>query len=75
MNLKEFKYKIDELYKKHGDIGVVIDLSTDTKDDSDIVVKDNGLYTENVLDITETTNYLGEVNGICISNYIMEDNK
>lgn len=73
MKLKEFKDKINEFYKKNGDIDVCIDLSIDTKVDSDIVNKDNKVYTENVLDITETTNYLGEVNGICISNYIMED--
>lgn len=73
MKLKEFKNKINEFYKKNGDIDVCIDLSVDTKVDSDIVNKDNKVYTENVLDITETTNYLGEVNGICISNYIMED--
>ena len=73
MKLKEFKDKINEFYKKNGDIDVCIDLSVDTKVDSDIVNKDNKVYTEIVLDITETTNYLGEVNGICISNYIMED--
>ena len=70
MKLKQFKDKIDDFFKKYGDIDVCIDLS---KEDIDIVISDDGFYTDNVLDITETTDSERKVNGICISNYIMKE--
>ena len=81
MKLKEFKERIDKLYQDYGDVDVCIDLS---KNDLDLVETNNGCFTDNILSITETfeTNIsdgnidkvrILNVNGICISNYNMEE--
>ena len=74
MKLKEFKERIDSLYQDYGDVDVCIDLS---KNDLDLVETSNGYFTDNVLSITETfetnINDRNNINGICISNYNMEE--
>lgn len=69
MTLKEFKDKIDDMYNKYGDVGeVCIGLKKD-----DLFETLNSYFTDNILDITETYDTNNKVNGICISNYIMEE--
>lgn len=77
MKLKEFKKKIDEMYSQYGDIDVTIDLTQDNNLDDTIYIDTdtNNIWTEDVKDITELKDSRGvEVTGICISNYVMENN-
>lgn len=76
MNLKELKERIDEMYNKYGDVAVVVDLVQDDIIDDTICLNDDGnISTENIQDVTELKDYKGEdVTGICLSNYVMEDN-
>lgn len=76
MNLKELKERIDEMYNKYGDVAVVVDLAQDDTIDDTICLNDDGnISTENIQDVTELKDYKGEeVTGICLSNYVMEDN-
>lgn len=77
MQLKEFKDIIDTMFNKYGDIDIVIDLTTNN-DIDDTLYKDTetgNIYTEQVLDISEVKDNVGnEVEGICISNYKMKNN-
>lgn len=73
MNLGELKNKIDDFYDRYGaDMDVMIDLNFDPKVDDTIVVIRGKISSQNVVDITETTDKTGKINGICISNYKME---
>lgn len=76
MNLKELKERIDKMYNKYGDIAVVVDLVSNEDIDDTICLNEGGsISTENIQDITELKDYKGEeVVGICLSNYVMEDN-
>lgn len=76
MNLKELKEKIDEMYNKYGDVVVTVDISKDEElDDCVCETESYTLFTDNIQDVTELKDSNGEeVTGICISNYIMEDN-
>ena len=76
MNLKELKERIDKMYNKYGDIAVVVDLVSNEDIDDTICLNEGGSKsTENIQDITELKDYKGEeVVGICLSNYVMEDN-
>lgn len=80
MNLKEFKSRIDEMYKKYGgEINVDIDILLDDYKDDTIHMSFNEGYaqylsTQNIRDITEAINNENEVVAIVISNYIMQDN-
>lgn len=77
MQLKEFKDIIDTMFSKYGDIDIVIDLATNN-DVDDTIYKDTetgNIYTEQVLDISEVKDNIGDnVEGICISNYKMKNN-
>lgn len=77
MQLKEFKNIIDTMFSKYGDIDIMIDLATNN-DVDDTIYKDTetgNIYTEQVLDISEVKDNTGDnVEGICISNYKMENN-
>ena len=77
MQLKEFKDIIDTMFNKYGDIDIVIDL-TMNNDIDDTLYKDTetgNIYTEQVLDISEVKDNVGnEVEGVCISNYKMKNN-
>ena len=75
MDLKEFKEKIDNMYKKYGNLDhVTIDLTLDEEEDYTVTKCDDGnIWTENIQDITEIKDQDG-VCGICLSNYIMPDN-
>ena len=73
MNLGELKNKIDEFYDRYGaDMDVMIDLNFDPKVDDTIAVIRGKISSQNIADITETTDKAGKINGICISNYKME---
>lgn len=73
MNLGELKSKIDDFYDRYGaDIDVMIDLNFDPKVDDTIYVTRGKISSQNVVDITKTTDKTGKINGICISNYKME---
>lgn len=76
MNLKELKERIDKMYNKYGDIAVVVDLVSNEDIDDTICLNEGGsISTENIQDVTELKDYKGEeVVGICLSNYVMEDN-
>lgn len=73
MNLGELKNKIDDFYDRYGaDMDVMIDLNFDPKVDDTIAVIRGKISSQNIADITETTDKAGKINGICISNYKME---
>lgn len=73
MNLGELKNKIDDFYDRYGaDMDVMIDLNFDPKVDDTIYVTRGKISSQNVVDITKTTDKTGKANGICISNYKME---
>ena len=73
MNLGEFKNKIDEFYNIYGaNMDVMIDLNFDPKIDDTIYTTRGKISTQNIVDITETMDKTGKINGICISNYKME---
>lgn len=73
MNLGELKNKIDDFYDRYGaDMDVMIDLNFDPKVDDTIAVIRGKISSQNIVDITETTDKIGKINGICISNYKME---
>lgn len=80
MNLREFKSRIDEMYKKYGgEINIDIDILLDEYKDDTIYMPFNEGYeqylsTQNIRDITEAINNENEVVAIVISNYIMQDN-
>lgn len=72
MNLGELKNKIDNFYDKYGaDIDVMIDLNFDPRIDYTIAVIRGKISSQNVVEITETTDKTGKIDSICISNYKM----
>lgn len=74
MNLGELKNKIDEFYNRYGsDMNVMIDLNFDPKVDNTIAVIRGKISSQNVVNITETMNKNNKIDGICISNYKMEE--
>ena len=88
MNLKEFKEKIDAMYEKYGgDIDVTADIVTDKDLDDTLYITDKGVWTEEIRDVTEVLNVPPHrrneifnldkepelVSGICISNYLMNE--
>lgn len=73
MQLKEFIDRLNELYEKHGNVDVCVDLDIGDESLQDI---GGSLFTETILDIGCTTSIKGEVNGIYITNYtIPEEDK
>lgn len=73
MQLREFIDKLNELYEKHGNVDVCVDLDIGDESLQDI---GGSLFTEIILDIGCTTSIKGEVNGIYITNYtIPEEDK
>lgn len=77
MNLSELRNRVNILYNKYGDIAVLVDIKQDEDLDDTFYFDNNtnSISTENIQDITEVKDSEGkEVTGICLSNYIMEDN-
>lgn len=73
MNLGELKSKIDDFYDRYGaDIDIMIDINFNPNIDDTIYVTRGKISTQNIVDIIETKDETGKINGICISNYKME---